>query len=177
MKILGTDPSLIHTGFYILDTENILKNAVCGTIESKEKGIKRLLEIEEGIQDQLLIKIDLAVMEKYMYFPKYGSSIGNIELGSILKRLFYKWNVHLVLVAPKTLKKFITGSGKSKKNEILKRAYQKWNIDLGEHITEAFALAKIGEMVLKKDDKQYMNNLKKYEQEVLKTILKGINES
>ena len=168
-KIMGVDPSLTATGFYVLDTD-ILTNNIYGEIKSNEKGIKRLLEIEEKIEDELFIKIDLVVMERYIYFPTSGASIGNIELGAILKRLFYKQEIPLILVAPTTLKKFITGSGKSPKNEILKRAYQKWNIDLGEHITEAFALAKIGEMITKKDDKQYVDGLKQYEREVLEVF-------
>lgn len=171
MKIFGIDPSLTATGLYILDTEGIMTNDERTTIESKQKGIKRLLEIEGLIGVQLSPQIKLIVMEQYVYFPKYGASIGNIELGAILKRLFYVKKIPLILVAPTMLKKFITGSGKSKKNEILKRAYQKWNIDIGEHTTEAFALAKIGEMILRKDDKKFVDNLKKYEAEVLKTIL------
>ena len=174
MWVLGIDPSLVATGYYLysLDTKN--HNSVYGEINSKRKGIERLIDIEKGIQNQLpMTKLELAVMEKAFYSPYYGSAIGNVELGAILKRLFHVEGIPLVLVAPTTLKKFITGSGKSKKNEILRKAYQKWGISESEHITEAFALAKIGEMVLKKENKEFVDKLVGYEKEVLKTILKG----
>ena len=170
--IMGIDPSLSATGWYLLDIEN--RNSKYGEINSKRKEIERLMDIEEGIKNQLpMAKLELAVMEKAFYSPYYGSAIGNVELGAILKRLFHIEGIPLVLVVPTTLKKWITGSGKSKKNEILRKAYQKWGISESEHITEAFALAKIGEMVLKKENKEFVDKLMGYEKEVLKTVMKG----
>jgi len=170
VNILGIDPSIVCTGWCLLNTEKgWFRN---GEIKSKNKDVARLLDIENGIKDQLIIKIQLAVMERMVYSPHYGHASGNLELEGILKRLFYIEEVPLVLVSPPTLKKFVTGSGKSQKNEILRAAYQKWNISASEHIVEALALARIGEMILKKDNKEYIDNLKKYEKEVLKTLLK-----
>lgn len=170
MRILGIDPALSCTGFYILDNESILINDVYGEITPKEKGIKKFLEIEEEIKDKLLVKIDLAVMEEFIYSPYYAHAIVNIELVAILKRMFYINQIPLVLVAPSVLKKFITGSGRTKKSEILRSAYQKWGISESEHIVEAFALAKIGEMVMLRNDERFVSALKKYEREVLKSV-------
>jgi Holliday junction resolvasome RuvABC endonuclease subunit len=83
-----------------------------------------------------------------------------------------------LIVAPQTLKKFITGSGKGDKNMILLKAFQKWGKEFtDDHTCDAYGLARIGMEVYniqhkEKDIKDYFQ----YEQEVLKLIKKQLKE-
>lgn len=167
MKILGIDPAVTCTGWCLIDTRSFQVRK--GEIKSKEKGTKRLFEIENNI-GKLLPRVDAAVLERAVFGIRYPEAIANIELGAIIKRLLYFWAIRFVIVSPTTLKKFITSSGKSPKNEILREAYRKWKVTGSEHVVEAYALAKIGEMICKRKNKDFVANLKKYEKEVLKTL-------
>lgn len=167
MNILGIDPSVICTGWCLIDTRSFQFRR--GEIKSKKKGVQRLFEIENEL-GKLLPRVDFAVLERAVYGIRYPEAIANIELGAIIKRLLYFWAIQFMLVSPTTLKKFVTSSGKSPKNEILRDAYRKWKITGNEHVVEAYALAKIGEMVCKRNNKEFVSSLKEYEKEVLKTL-------
>jgi Holliday junction resolvasome RuvABC endonuclease subunit len=190
--ILGLDQSLTHTGITVLALDD-LKFRVNKTIAPKNKGAKRLFEVEFALRSFLFsmqndhnIQIRFAAMEGYAYSPfghtKSGSTfvagkpseIG--ELGGVVKLFLFKHNIRVVSVAPTTLKKWITGEGRGEKNMMLLKAFKKWGIEFSnDHECDSYGLATIAREVWtigSKDIKSYV----KYEQEVLKVVLAKMKE-
>lgn len=171
--ILGIDPSLTHTGIITIDpADNKVVHQL--TIIPKVKGVQRLAEYSEFFEQFLMQHtIDRAVIEGYGYSPRQNNLMGLGELGGIIRLELYKSDVPFHVVAPMSLKKFGTGSGKGDKNKIMLSVYRKYGIELkDDNQTDAFILAQIGIRILQQKDGTLPNNAPKYELEVIKTVLK-----
>ena len=167
MKILGLDLSLTNTGWVIYDTKlGYMTDA--GTIKSKLRGVLRLADIDLRITN--LIDNDLkmiAVIEGYAFSPNQGRSFSIGELGGVIKRTLFAYDIDYYIVAPTSLKKFATGKGNAPKSTIEKEVYKRWNVEFKtEHEVDAFVLAKIGEAIIGK-----VKKLTKAQKEVVKTVI------
>ena len=57
---------------------------------------------------------------------------------------FYKKNVNFKVIAPGTLKKFVTGKGNSKKDLMLLKTYKKWGVEFeDDNLCDAYGLARM----------------------------------
>lgn len=142
MKIIGLDLSLTHSGWVVLERNQL---SSFGTIIPKKlRGVKRLFYIKQEILKILQHnKPNLVVIEGYAYSRYTGVCSG--ELGGIIRLLLYTNKIKYLIVAPMTLKKFATGKGGSPKSKMEKCVYKNWNVELKtEHEVDAFALAMLG---------------------------------
>jgi len=173
VHILGIDASLTHTGLVVLNPANELIHAE--TVSPKTKGVQRLFDYGQYIEHFLYeYEPVIAVMEGYAFTPAVGHAFGLGELGGIIKCELFKHKTPMHIVAPMSLKKFGTGSGKGDKNKIMLSVYRKYGVELkDDDQTDAFILAQIGLRILQQKAGKLPTDVPKYELEVLKTVLKN----
>lgn len=97
----------------------------------------------------------LVVFESYSY-----DSVGKakIQLGEVcgsLKHVCYSRNIPFIVVAPTTLKKFISGKGNATKEDMFTATSKRYGVVLDDdNICDAFGLYKVGRALLAYCDKQ-----------------------
>lgn len=152
---LGIDQSLTHSGFVLLDDEGVFVIAYA-LKPGKMRGVERLLHIEGFLNDKFLTAFqDLKVcMEGYSYGNMFGKAFELGELGGVIKC----WAGSGLIVAPTTLKKFITGKGKlekgiDKKDIIPRIVKEKWGFKTkDDNIADAYGLARIAYLYEHQDE-------------------------
>lgn len=168
--ILAFDLSLISTGYYILSENKPIKGGFLtskgGVIKSSLKEDARLYFIEQRID--LLLKThkpDLVVIEGYSFGSRGRATFSSGELGGVIRLLLFRKKIPYLVVAPTSLKKFISGKGNSSKDMMLLKTYKKYGIEFdNNNICDAFGLAMIGKAW------QQGTNIQ-YEKDVLKAII------
>ncbi|MGW1261150.1 hypothetical protein ACWD7Y_04215 [Streptomyces drozdowiczii] len=105
--------------------------------------------------------------EGYSYGSKWKrEELG--ELGGIMRlALVQTWPPHLLhTVAPTSVKKYVTGSGRADKDKMLLSVYMRWKFEAPDHDTaDAYTLARIA-AALDSDEPPEL----KFQQEVIDTI-------
>ena len=144
-KFVGLDLSYVATGLIVLDSMGcILEQKLIGT-SSKNETEDRLIKIENEIS--FIPKI-MGLASVYVEGPSYSSQ-GNqmLQMGALnfFVRIFLRKNsVNFEIVAPPTLKKFVTGSGRANKKDMLHSVSKKWHIDFKDHnLADAYGLARM----------------------------------
>jgi crossover junction endodeoxyribonuclease RuvC len=164
MNIIGLDLSLCDSGICIFNGNEYSTLSITSKPNEKLKDINeitqitklkflRIINIFNDITD--IIKINMPciiIMENYSYNSKNTQSITDLaELQGLLKYFLIKYKIDFFMVAPTTLKKFITGKGNSKKDEILKTVYKRWKLDINNHNqADAYGLVKYYQEVINK---------------------------
>ncbi len=114
--------------------------------------VKRLQHIRDEIK---LDGIDLALIEGFSYATRNTTSL--IQLGALnylVRERLVLTGVDFVIVAPTTLKKFVTGKGNAPKDLMLLETYKRYKVDItNDNIADAYGLARIGEALLNPDTK------------------------
>lgn len=179
MKTIGIDLSLTGTGICILENEKIVDTKL---IKSKKEGdtptdeIIRMYSIVEEVVEEFLIynskeeiSVDLVLLEGISYMSKNTTALSQLSgLSYMVRSELFRNDIPFVIVAPSSLKKFITGKGNSPKDIIMMEIYKGW----GETITDnnkadAFGLAMIGQYLLNPKIK-----MEQYQKEVINLLKK-----
>jgi crossover junction endodeoxyribonuclease RuvC len=172
--VIGIDPSLVGTAVCTLDfdTDEIL-DLLTFTVPKDMRGIQRLNWLTKKLTSTLKKNKPKEIfIESYSYMSK-GRSIFDLgELGGVFRLILARQWGGYYNVAPKSLKKFITGNGNAKKQILLEQTFRKYGkgseILRNDNEVDAFGLAKFGIAFLKwKDGK---NDFAKYEIEALKGV-------
>lgn len=109
---MGLDLSLTSTGVSI--------NQVTTSIKSKNRGIARLKEIKDIIENVVKInKIEIAAIEGYSYASQYSQAHSIGELGGVIKVSLRELDVLIVTIPPTCRAKFATGKGNSGKLDVM----------------------------------------------------------
>ena len=153
MKAIGLDLSLTGTGVVVTSAGAIthsecIKSKPCGKLPTDE--LVRLLTIANEI-DTIVAKHKpgVAVIEGLAFMAKGTSLVQLAGLNYFVRTNLYHRNIPFYIVAPTSLKKFVTGSGKGDKNQMLLEIYKRYGESfLDDNVADAFGLAKIGEAVL-----------------------------
>ena len=178
MKVVGLDLSLTHTGYAILNEKGIV--LMSGVTKSKSCGPKPTDEA------QRIVKIASDVMEKIdSFLPHHGDILFVIEglaymaqgisliqlsgLNYIVRSLLLELEIPFLIVAPLSLKKFITGFGKGDKDMMMMSVYKNYGFEsMDNNECDAYSLAVCGLAVLEKPikklgvpQKEVINLLKK----------------
>lgn len=142
MNYIGLDLSLTNSGYMVASEVKLESH---GVIKTRKRGIERLQYIYEEISDLIKCYSNCIIaIEGYAFSPNQGRSFSLGELGGIIKLLLYQNKIKYYVVAPTTLKKFATGSGRAQKSDIAKEVYKRWGAEFKtEHEVDAFVLAKI----------------------------------
>lgn len=115
--ILGIDQSYTSTGYCILDNENIIKYGTINT--DKELNIHDRVEIiVSNIKELLNENIDKVILEGLAFGMRGNATRDLAGLQFVLINHIRQINKNIEIISPTSLKKFATGSGKSKKKDM-----------------------------------------------------------
>ena len=141
---VGVDPSINATGIIVLDEgANIIEQKLFSVKD--EMFEKSLLKYEKEIG---FIPNILNLQAVYLEGPAYQAT-GRVilQMGALhyMTRLFlHKKGKNYKIIAPGTLKKFVTGTGRAKKDLMLLKVYKKWGVEFDDHnLSDAYGLARM----------------------------------
>lgn len=178
MIVLGLDLSLIETGYVLLEDgkikeQKLIKSKPSG--KSPVKELERLMKIRDQIElEELSVpNINLAVIEGLAFMARNSISLVQLSaLNYMVREHLWVYKIPFLIVAPATLKKFVTGRGNAKKNEMLLETYKRFKESFNnDNLCDAFGLAHCGSAVL--GDKQYVTM--KQQEEVIKLLTNQLN--
>ncbi len=168
----GIDPSLTGTGVIILnDNSDVINSKLIkskptqGTVEELERitGIcRRATELVDGC--------DLVVMEGLAFMAHNTTALVQLSaLNYFIRDVVHSRGVPFVIVAPSTLKKFITGKGNAKKDSMYLEVYKRYGQSFtDDNLCDAYGLAQIGLALLTKP------KLPEFQQEVVDLLKKQL---
>lgn len=152
--MVGIDASYTGFGLVALQPVSGLADIVTLKFDPAKfgSGIDRLIAIEQALAVHLTAwheadPIEHVCLEGYAMASKFGREKAG-ELGAIVKRTLHEVLPDPVgyptIVAPFSLKKFITGKASASKNVIIKDVLRKWGRDLDDdNAADAYGLAQI----------------------------------
>ena len=175
--IAGLDLSLTHTGFVVLKSNGEVLSR--GVIKSKPTGplpvneIKRIVDIVKTIADNFIQvgDIDLVLIEGLSFMSKGTSLVQLSGLNYLIRKELFTAGIPFVIVAPTTLKKFITGSGKGEKDQMMMKVYRDYRFEASDNNeNDAFCLAAVGSALLGVP----LSKMLKSQEETLKLLKKQL---
>ena len=164
MITIGLDLSLVKTGYAIIQDDG--KVLASGVIKSKPTGDKpidetrRIKKIAEDIMEKLHEVMngyvpELVVIEGLAFMAVGTSLVQLAGLNYLTRILLEEFGWPFLIVAPTTLKKFITGSGKGEKDMVVMSLYKNYGFEAGDNNeADAYALAACGMALLDKPIKE-----------------------
>lgn len=150
MKFIGLDPSLTGTGIICLnekgelEDEQLIKSPASMDIEDRLKTINNIIQtLLDKYQDK---KHKLFINIEGLSYQSTGDSFTQLAgLHYFIRiNLYKKFDLEYMIIAPKTLKKFVTGNGNSKKELMLLEVYKHWGVSFKDHnLADAYGLARM----------------------------------
>ena len=109
------------TGVCYMSTSGEIEELSIIKLTSKAKGFKKLVSAYECLRKTMVLLMpSIVVIEGALTCKgKYGES-AKIELHGVYKLVLQQFDFEPTIVYPSTLKKFITGNGRSSKDEVRK---------------------------------------------------------
>ena len=148
---LGLDLSLVGSGVIILENGKIVKQRL---IKSKPipdgkpiDEVRRIRKIVEEIEMIISENIpNVAVIEGLAFMVRNATALVQLSaLNYMTRAMLMDYNVPFIIVAPTSLKKFITGNGASKKDVMLMETYKRYGVTImDDNENDAYGLAQIG---------------------------------
>jgi len=149
---VGIDPSFNSTGLIILDSKAELVKEMNFSLKEYENIEEKLINFEKTIKFiPSIVRLKSVYIEgpAYMASGKYILQMGALHY--LLRLFLYRHSIDYTVVAPGTLKKFVTGKGNAKKDLILLKVYKKWGVEFEvDDLADAYGLAR---MALEEDQK------------------------
>jgi len=143
MKFVGLDPSLTGTGIVKLDLESNIEEQKLISTKSSDKEEYRMSFILNEVNR--IIDNDSVVYIEGLSHGSTGQSI--LEMAGLhycITVNLYQRKITFKDIPPGTLKKFVTGNGRGKKNLMLLKTYKKFGIEFeDDNLCDAFCLAKL----------------------------------
>lgn len=161
--VAGIDPSYSCTAVVVLRDGSFADSLRLKLPE--EEPPARLVFVRDKVRSFLSgFQPELVAIEGYAHGAKFGREQAG-ELGGILRVTLWEELWPYVVVAPPTLKKWVTGKGVAEKSLILREVYKKWGFDAeDDNLADAFALAKLaGAMKAPERTKTFSALMKKLE--------------
>lgn len=150
MKLAGLDLSLTATGVAVIEDG---KKLFSGVIRSHPAGkrpvdeLERILDIVGRVEKILDTHMDagegLVVIENLAFMAK-GNTLTQLSgLNYFVRKMCRDRGWRFALVAPLTLKKFVTGKGKGDKSVMMAEIHKRWGeAFLDDNEADAYALAR-----------------------------------
>jgi len=127
---VGVDPSYNGFGIIVLDKEGEIIEQKLLKSDTKKEVEERILELEEGFK---FIPNIMCLHSVCIEGPAYSSQGAFVlQMGALhfyLRIFLFKKGIKFKVVAPGTLKKFVTGTGVAKKELMLLKTYKKWGAE------------------------------------------------
>jgi len=142
---VGIDPSFNSTGIIVLDENAEIVDQKNFSLAKYDEIEEKLLKFEEFISFiPSIVRLGGVHIEgpSYMSKGKYVLQMGALHF--LLRLYLYKRDVFFKVIAPGTLKKFVTGKGNAKKDLMLLRVYKKWGVEFEvDDLADAYGLARM----------------------------------
>ena len=163
--------SLTGTGVILLEDGKLVHQELIKSkpTDNNKDELKRLLKIRDDIG--LIPKVDIAVIEGLAFAIRNSTSLVQLSgLNYLVRERLYDLNIPFVIVAPTSLKKFLTNKGNSQKDEVMLACYKRYHVTFKDNnLADAYGLARIGEALLDKEVK-----LTSIQEEVIELLKKQI---
>ena len=169
---IGIDTSLTGTGVVVLENGKVTKQHLIKSKPSGDKpveGVKRIQKIVEEIE--LIVgefSPQIATIEGLAFMARNTTALVQLSaLNYMTRAMLMNYHVPFVVVAPTTLKKFVTGNGASKKDVMSIETLKRWGVTiLNDNEADAYGLAQIGLALLGGNSK----DINQKQQEVLNLL-------
>lgn len=142
---VGMDPSFNGFAIVVLDKDGeIIEQKLFGS-DSKSEPEDRLIELESEFD---FIPNIVCLHSVCIEGPSYASQGAYIlQMGALhfmIRIMLKRRDVPFKVVAPGTLKKFVTGDGRAKKDLMLLKVYKKWGVEFdNDNLADAYSLARL----------------------------------
>lgn len=142
---VGLDPSYNSFAIMIIDKDGKIIEQKILSSKNDGEAEDRIIELEEGFK---FIPNILCLHSVYLEGPAYSSD-GSfmLQMGALhyyLRIFFRKNNINYKIIAPGTLKKYVTGDGRAKKDLILLKTYKRWGVEFSiNDLADAYGLARM----------------------------------
>jgi len=173
IKSLGVDLSLTGTGIALLEDEKLVYS---GTIKSKKEGdtptteVLRINTIVGSVMEHVTEDVDIVVLEGIAFMAKSTALAQLSGLTYLVRSKLVERGVPFLVVAPTSLKKFVTGKGNSPKDVMMLETFKRFGVSIPENNQcDAYGLAQVGLATL---DPKYKST--EFQKEVIKLIKKQI---
>lgn len=177
MISVGCDFGLRKSGIVLLDENYEILSQNLLRVNSTVKGAERLVDIENGFHT--IVKDfrneDLTIfVEGYAYGAKYQRE-SLAELGGVIRRYLYLHNLTFLVIPPNSLKLFVTGTGRAKKNFMKKCTKDKWGQSFkSDDVCDAYGLSRLGMTTMKiQNGAADYSHLDNHERLVVEDIVKN----
>ena len=154
--------------------QRLIKSKPSGKLPIDE--LKRLIKIKNEVMSSGVC-IDLVIIEGIAFMVRNSVSLVQLSaLNYMVRESLYKEKIPFLIVAPTTLKRFCTGKGNCPKDLILLEVYKRWEESFDHNdLADAYGLAKIGELFLKKDIESDPD-IPKFQKETIDLLKKQIKQ-
>ena len=151
MNIIGIDTSLTHTGWCVLNDKG--KVLASGVIKSSPVGDRpedELLRIQKIVATLDFYCDDFnpnyMVIEGLAFSARNSTALVQLSaLNYMTRAMATSWGMNFLVVAPTSLKKFITGSGKGDKDQMQMQIYKNYGFEAKDNNeADGYALALVG---------------------------------
>lgn len=142
---VGMDPSFNGFAIIVLDKDaNIVEQKLIASTPKAEIE-DRLMELEEAYS---FIPNILCLHSVFLEGPAYlANGQFALQMGALhfmIRLMLKKRGINYHIIAPGTLKKFVTGKGNAKKDLILLKVYKKWGVEFdNDNLADAYGLARM----------------------------------
>lgn len=159
-KFIGVDSSLSGTGIVIVDENcNIIESKLIKTktdkFSSYEERLHYIMTEVENFVSPYLEETEMVFIEGISYNSKGLASFQLATLNYFIRYFLFLKKVEFIDIAPKTVKKFITGDGQAQKNLMLLKVFKKYGIEFSDdNICDSWCMAKYGIDVINKRNKK-----------------------
>jgi crossover junction endodeoxyribonuclease RuvC len=141
MTPIGIDLSLTSSGIS------------CGqtlvALSSSHKGVERLMDIAEQIQNiVMVVDAPIAIIEGYSFASRNSHAHAIGELGGVVRVMLYRNGIKWIDIPPTTRAKFATGRGNASKTEVMSAVSAKTGVVFAgkgaDDMCDAWVLEEIG---------------------------------
>ena len=177
MKTVGLDLSLTATGLVVLEDNKMVEKKI---IRSKKLGDKpsdeslSIYTLAEDIFDVLdEHKPDAVAIEGLAFALSKTTAFAQLAaLNYIVRINLMNASTPTIIVAPTTLKKFVTGKGNAQKDSMLLEIFKRWGVTFfDDNEADAYALARVAQAVF---DTKNTVRWTKFQAEVVQLIGKQL---
>ena len=142
---VGIDPSYNGFAIIVIDKDGAIIEQKLVNSDSKKDTEERIIELEKEFE---FIPRIMGLHSVCIEGPSFGSNGAFVlQMGALhfyLRIFLYKNGVHYGIKAPGTIKKFVTGDGRAKKDLMLLKVYKKWGVEFDDdNLADAYSLARI----------------------------------
>lgn len=178
MVAIGIDPSLTGTGVVVLKGGKLIEKHLIKSKrvdETHASEVVRLNYIKDAVMGIVTMHDpDVVCMEGLAFMAKNTTALVQLAgLNYMIRSAMttHDHNVEWAIIAPSSLKKFITGKGTGQKDLVMLEIYKRYGVTMDDNnVADAYALAQVGTAVVG----AHRKTLTKAQQEVVTLISKQI---